>query len=508
MNYKKFLLQFLLLVFFANFSFSQDYLFFTNSDNSNYYDYSYLYNNAPSTLLKINTSKYPVSVDTFYSSSNSLKLQWKSVSGGDWGSAIAAPGWPGRDVTLMDSLSIWVFSDHSIPSLSLPKIYLEDLSNQKTLKINLSDFYGEISAGIWTNIKIPISVFIANPGSADLTRIKVIYFGQGIADNIQHTLFIDEVKITGTFNPNLFNHIVVLGSSTAAGVGPTSPDSAWVNRFRNYVLDLDSSFRVINLAVGGYTTYHIMPTGFVPPSGRPTPSINNNITFALTYNPVAILINMPSNDAANNYPINEQILNYDSLSSILNLNNIKFWISTTQPRNFSNQSQINLLFTMRDSTFSRYGEHAIDFWTDIAQSNGWINSIYNSGDGIHLNNAAHRILFERMRNAVVPVVLSADEIQYTNDEIDFRLNNNYPNPFNPTTNISFYINTKSFVKLDIFNLLGQKVANLIDVEKNAGQHSVTFSSVGLSSGVYIYRIFVSQPDGQNYSDSKKMLLMK
>lgn len=135
MNYKKFLLQFLLLVFFANFSFSQDYLFFTNSDNSNYYDYSYLYNNAPSTLLKINTSKYPVSVDTFYSSSNSLKLQWKSVSGGDWGSAIAAPGWPGRDVTLTDSLSIWVFSDHSIPSLSLPKIYLEDLSNQKTLKI-------------------------------------------------------------------------------------------------------------------------------------------------------------------------------------------------------------------------------------------------------------------------------------------------------------------------------------------------------------------------------------
>ncbi len=508
MNYKKFLLLFFLLVFLTNFSFSQDYLFFTNSDNSSYYDYSYLYNTAPSTLLKINSNKYPVSVDTFFSSTNALKLQWKSISGGDWGSAIAAPGWPGRDITIMDSLSFWVYSNHSIPSLSLPKIYLEDLSNQKTLKINLSDYHGEISAGIWTNIKIPINVFILNPGSADLTRIKVIYFGQGIADSVQHTLFIDEVKITGNFNTSMYNHIVVLGSSTAAGVGPTSPDSAWVNRFRNYVLQLDTTFRVINLAVGGYTTYHIMPTGFVPPIGRPNPSINNNLTYALTYNPVAILINMPSNDAANSYPINEQILNYDTLRSILNSNNIKFWMSTTQPRNFSNQTQINLLFAMRDSTYSRYGEYAVDFWTDMAQANGWVNPIYNSGDGIHLNNAAHRVLFERMRDAVVPIVLSNDEVQISGNQIDFRLNNNYPNPFNPSTNISFYINSKSFVKLDIFNLLGQKVANLIDAEKNAGQHSVTFSAQGLSSGVYIYRIFVSDSDGKNYSDSKKMLLMK
>ena len=137
-----------------------------------------------------------------------------------------------------------------------------------------------------------------------------------------------------------------------------------------------------------------------------------------------------------------------------------------------------------------------------------IRDSYNSGDGIHLNNAAHRVLFERMRDAVVPIVLSNDEVQISGNQIDFRLNNNYPNPFNPSTNISFYINSKSFVKLDIFNLLGQKVANLIDAEKNAGQHSVTFSAQGLSSGVYIYRIFVSDSDGKNYSDSKKMLLMK
>ena len=45
----------------------------TNSDNSSYYDYSYLYNTAPSTLLKINSNKYPVSVDTFFSSTNALK---------------------------------------------------------------------------------------------------------------------------------------------------------------------------------------------------------------------------------------------------------------------------------------------------------------------------------------------------------------------------------------------------------------------------------------------------
>ena len=151
-----------------------------------------------------------------------------------------------------------------------------------------------------------------------------------------------------------------------------------------------------------------MPTGFIPPPGRPNPSVNNNVTYALTYNPEIILMNYPSNDATNSYPMNEQITNYDTIVGLINQNNILLKMSTTQPRNLGSQSQLDLLFAMRDSTYSRYGIHAVDFWTDLAQVNGWINPIYNSGDGIHLNNAAHRILFERMRDAVVPLIIPVE----------------------------------------------------------------------------------------------------
>jgi len=497
----------LLIISIGSLSYAQDYLFFTNSDNLNYYDPSYLYNTAPSTLLRVNSVKFPVSVDTFFSYANALKLQWKSMTGGDWGSAIAAPGWPGRDITIMDTVSFWVFSSQTINSASLPKIYLEDLFNQKTGKINLSDYSNDIPSGVWTNIKLPVDIFTANPGNADLTRIKVIYFGQGIDDAIQHTLFIDEVKITGS-STAVYKNIVVLGSSTSAGIGPTNPDSAYVNRYRNYVLSLDSSYRVINLAVGGYSTYNIMPTGFVPPNGRPNPSVSNNITFALSYNPVAVLINLPSNDAASNYSITEQITNYDTIVSILSRNNIPFWMTTTQPRNFSNQSQLNLLFAMRDSTYSRYGNHAVDFWTNIAQSNGWINPIYNSGDGIHLNNAAHRVLFERMRDASIPTILDVKNESLHLTELNFKLNNNFPNPFNPSTTISFILKQKAFVKLEVSSVLGELASNLESAELDTGSYSFSFSGEGLSSGVYICRLIVLNPDNKIFTATNKMLLVK
>jgi lysophospholipase L1-like esterase len=495
------------IVFISNLSVAQDYLFFTDSDNPVYYDPSYLYSNTPSTLLKVNSVKFPVSVDTFYSLTNALKLQWKSMTGGDWGSAIAAPGWPGRDITIMDSISFWLFTPQTIVSAFLPKIYLEDLSNQKTAKINLSDYSVDINPGEWTNIKVPLDVFVNNPGLADLTRIKVIYLGQGIVDSIQHTMFIDEVKITGNYDPNTFRNIVVLGSSTAAGTGPTNPDSAWVNRLRNYLTLQDTTIKVINLAVGGYTTYNVMPTGFIPPLGRPTPGIYNNISYALTYNPIAILINLPSNDAANYYPIAEQIANYDTLVNILTNNQVSFWMSTTQPRNFTNQSQLNLLFAMNDSTYSRYGNHAVDFWTDIAQANGWINPIYNSGDGIHLNDAAHRILYERMLSSIYPALLDVDDNRITENDFTFELNNNFPNPFNPSTTISWNSKIGTWQTLKVYDVLGNEVSLLVNEFREAGNHQVKFQlkvgSHNLASGVYYYQLIAG-----DFIQTKKMIVLK
>lgn len=67
---------------------------------------------------------------------------------------------------------------------------------------------------------------------------------------------------------------------------------------------------------------------------------------------------------------------------------------------------------------------------------------------------------------------------------------NYPNPFNPATNISFSIPEKLFVTLKVYNILGKKVANLINGYREKGNYNVRFDRSRLSSGTYIQKLTV------------------
>lgn len=81
-----------------------------------------------------------------------------------------------------------------------------------------------------------------------------------------------------------------------------------------------------------------------------------------------------------------------------------------------------------------------------------------------------------------------DEIMVDVPSIGFELNQNYPNPFNPSTKIKFSIPASEFVSLKVFDLLGNKVATLINEEKPAGNYEVELNGAGLASGVYFYRL--------------------
>jgi len=85
----------------------------------------------------------------------------------------------------------------------------------------------------------------------------------------------------------------------------------------------------------------------------------------------------------------------------------------------------------------------------------------------------------------------------------FELSQNYPNPFNPTTTIKFSLPEASQVKLTVYSLLGEKVAELVNEVKEAGTHNVIFDASNLTSGFYIYRI-----ETKNYAKTMKMMLIK
>lgn len=88
-------------------------------------------------------------------------------------------------------------------------------------------------------------------------------------------------------------------------------------------------------------------------------------------------------------------------------------------------------------------------------------------------------------------------------QTNFILSHNYPNPFNPTTQIEFSLSEANQVKLEVFNLLGEKIAELVNKELYAGSHSVNFNAEHLPSGVYIYALTAG-----NYRGCKKMVLLK
>jgi hypothetical protein len=100
-----------------------------------------------------------------------------------------------------------------------------------------------------------------------------------------------------------------------------------------------------------------------------------------------------------------------------------------------------------------------------------------------------------------------EELQ-VNQPSSFQLSQNYPNPFNPTTRLSFSLPRSLNVRLEVFNLLGQKVKTLIDQHLSAGRHSVEWDGTddsrnAVASGIYLYRMRAG-----DFSHARKMLILR
>jgi len=92
----------------------------------------------------------------------------------------------------------------------------------------------------------------------------------------------------------------------------------------------------------------------------------------------------------------------------------------------------------------------------------------------------------------------------TNVPEKYSLNQNFPNPFNPSTEIHYSVKENSFITLKVYNLLGKEVSTLVNGEYNPGTYKVNFTPSNLSSGIYFYTLY---SNGIRV-DSKKMLLNK
>lgn len=106
-----------------------------------------------------------------------------------------------------------------------------------------------------------------------------------------------------------------------------------------------------------------------------------------------------------------------------------------------------------------------------------------------------------------PAPIGCHDLKNPNSLSDNKSNplklDNYPNPFNPTTQIYFTLPEASEVRLTIFNIVGQKVETLLDTYKEAGSHSVSWDGSKYASGIYFYQLKAG-----GYSESRRMMVLK
>jgi len=204
-------------------------------------------------------------------------------------------------------------------------------------------------------------------------------------------------------------HFVILGSSTAVGYG-AAPKKSWAYLFADSLKKINPNYIIDNLAVAGTTTYAAQPSNYVPPAGKPLPSKGHNITKAINLGADAVIINFPSNDAVNNYTPDEQKANYKRISEEAAKHNILVWVATPQPRNTLTRRQVNYQQNMFDWINTYYQEKAINFHDGLASQKDSILFRFNAGDGIHLNNHGHKILYDRVMQKSIPDVLCKESV--------------------------------------------------------------------------------------------------
>jgi hypothetical protein len=186
--------------------------------------------------------------------------------------------------------------------------------------------------------------------------------------------------------------------------------------------------------------------------------------------------------------------------------NIVYWDRSGDPTvgNGAVWNQENRTYTWVVNT--SYTTDLIDVSSQVVADNATWNVVYYLSDFT---------IYDKVKLIYLGAITSEDKFTFTTPEAvvsvaggtvpnAFQVYQNYPNPFNPSTTIRFDLPQQAIVKLNIYNILGEQVAQLINAELTAGVHEVVFDGRRLASGIYFYTLSVQD----KFFEVKKMILLK
>lgn len=184
----------------------------------------------------------------------------------------------------------------------------------------------------------------------------------------------------------------VLGSSTAAGVG-ASPGQGWVDRVAAQTAPSGVTLR--NLALSGLTTYHALPAPSAPP-GRPATDPQYNIDLALGFAPRLVMLAFPTNDTAAGYSAAETVANLRAMRDAAAARGAVTLVLSSQPRDAFDPVQRATLEAIDRDAGALFGVCFVALRAALSDAAGNIALAYSAGDGVHLNDAGHQVVAERV----------------------------------------------------------------------------------------------------------------
>ena len=293
--------------------------------------------------------------------------------------------------------------------------------------------------------------------------------------------------------------IAIIGGSTAYGKGATA-GHGWAYLTEDWLKSKGLIDTIYNTSVIGYTTWDVMPTGSSYPAGANAPDTMRNVTRALSHRPLpkVVIIALPINDLINGYTIRQYLGNLRLLYDTVVAQGSICFITSSQPANYSSLTLRKSFREAADSILMEYPNNSFDFYDTLVNNSLLSDSLklkteYNSGDGIHPDDAGHLALFEQVQAsqpfmaalllqigqpAVVSHALSTAKIQWKAAHVD--------------TTVTFTIQRSS------------DGVQFTDIGKTPGMNNVvsrdfTFTDLSAPEGTSYYRIHATGQGQDAYS---------
>lgn len=317
-----------------------------------------------------------------------------------------------------------------------------------------------------------------DPIAKRTTNGGTTWFNQNITEyNVSGVHFVDA------------NTGVIVG---AIGIGQngiilftTDGGSSWINR--NYGHDarwFDVHFFDANtgIVVGDYFGFGIIRTTNSGINWTVVTPYNpmRSVSFADNNKGIACGRNVIYRTTNNGINWTAQTLNTMVLNSVSYVDtNIAYVVGDTGKILYTTNAGVNWLQQNSGTTQHLY---SVNF---INQNTGWATG--NNG-----------IILKTTTGGVTGITIVSSQIP-----IEFKLYQNYPNPFNPNTKVKFQISKEDFVKLVVYDILGNKIAVLVNEKLKAGTYEVEFDGMNYPSGVYYYKL-----EADYYIETRKLVLLK